>query len=289
MVYFPKADLYPIYYKRNGTMLPIENRKAVVGETGTVYAIVSDRYQLLLHEEAYEIVHDILEKLNVKPIQVQEKVAFSRDGGLMHLTICVKEVEVADGDLVGLGFNVFNSYDASSALRFNAGGIRYVCSNGIIIPFTSLYAKIRRLIHVKGVIRKPSFDVIKETVEEILSTLGDLADLLTLATKETVSRSDLVHFIETTFSNVPALKEKIYNYLKHRLGIDLTREVETYRKLRKEEILKFLESIEDEEYNLWDTYNAFTDILTHTRRVDLKTTVKLQEKVGEFLVAQITA
>lgn len=285
---FPRAELYPVYYKRNGTMLPIPNRNAVVGDTGEIYAIVSDRYELLLHEEAYEIVKEVLEKLNMETIR--EEVKFSRDGGFMQLTICLMEVEVADGDVVGLGFNVFNSYDKSSALRFDAGGIRYVCANGMVIPFKGLIGRIRKMLHFKGVICKPNFDDVKKTVETIAHTLLDLADLLKIATKETVSNSDLVHFIETTFSNVPTLREKIYSYLKHKLGINLDDEIEIYRKLKgNEELIKFFENVENEKYNLWDVYNAFTDVLSHTRRVDLRTTVNLQEKAGLFLIQHIRA
>ncbi len=277
----PRAELCSIFYKKNGRLVPIENRRAIVGERGQVYAIVSDRYRLVLHEDIYDLVRRVLDNLGIDPIH--ERVLISKDGALMNLVVCTQDVEVTKNDIVALGFTVLNSYDATSALRFNAGGIRYICSNGIVLPIKNLSTNIRKLIHVKGVI-KPSFDEVKETIETITSVLDDIADLLTLATKSTVSKAELVHFIETTFSNVPSLKDRIYTFLKYRLKIDLSKELKKYKE--SEDVTKlFTES--DERYNLWDVYNVFTDVLTHTRKIDLKMTTKLQEKVGEFLIAQV--
>lgn len=280
IVRFPKAFEHPLYYKKNGELTPIPERKAIVGENGVVYSIVSDKYRLVQHEDVYKTVNQILEELGIDPLLTDVKI--SRNGGAMLYTVLTDDCKLLNNDYVYLGFSAYNTYDGSSSLRFDFFGFRVVCSNGLIMPRKIL--DLPKFRHLKGVI-DPTYEEIAKTIKGLLDLRFEVLDVLNMATKSTVSAFDLVSFIETTFKNYPLLKENIYRTLKKH-GIDLTEALKEYEEFVKQEkeLEKLLEKLEKEEYNLWTAYNSITEVLTHRPgKVDLPNLYKLQRKTGELL------
>ncbi len=277
----PKAFEFPVAYRKNGQWIPIAKRKAIVGENGSVYNIVSDKYKLVQHEDVVSVVKHVLNDFGVAPIY--EKFELSRNYAVMFYTV-LTDRKIVSNDELWFGFTVTNSYDGSTGIGFNVSGMRLACENGLI--FSRSLFKTPKIRHLKSLL-EPNYDKIADSIKVILENLDELVDLIEMSMKSTVSALELVDFIERTFKDVPVIKRKIYALLKHN-GIDLTPYIEEYKKAQGQKPL-FEEFAELEEVNIWTAYNCITDVLTHKRgRVDVPRIYELQQKASRLLAYAIS-
>ncbi len=277
----PKAYEFPVAYRKNGQWVPITKRKAIVGENGVVYNVVSDRYKLVQHEDVVNVVKQVLSDFGVVPIY--EKFELSRNYAVMFYTV-LTDRKMVSSDELWFGFTVTNSYDGSTGIGFNISGLRLVCENGLM--FSRSLFKTPKIRHLKSLL-EPNYDKVADSIRIILENLDELVDLIEMSMKSTVSALELVDFIERTFKDVPVIKRKIYALLKHN-GIDLTPYIEEYKKSQGQKSL-FEEFAELKEVNIWTAYNCITDILTHKRgRVDVPRIYELQQKASRLLAYAIS-
>lgn len=109
-----------------------ENHMAIVNErTEKVASIVSDRYMLLEHEEAFE---EILFALKDLGIGISGDVKEYNDGNVavIEATFDSQEFTIGESDECLMGFKAINSYDTSAGFQIHPYGLRLVCQNGMM-------------------------------------------------------------------------------------------------------------------------------------------------------------
>lgn len=109
----------------------VSGRRAVERlDTRQVLGIVSDKYEIITHEE---VIRGFREALG--GTDFSEKISLTRNGAHMWATYTLKNhtLEVVKGDVVGLQFTAKNSYDGMTALQFSLGALRLVCLNGMVM------------------------------------------------------------------------------------------------------------------------------------------------------------
>jgi len=141
-VTFPKVVLAPVYFKGNGNMVfqnVAEKHRAVINpDTNELYAIASNKYRLLPHEECLEITDTFLKK---NDFGVVKKHVSLFENGKMKTTYTfedlhqdVKTSKKNKGDVINPMFTVRNAYDLTWTYNLEFSGYRVVCSNGLVMP-----------------------------------------------------------------------------------------------------------------------------------------------------------
>lgn len=110
----------------------LDGYQAIVSEDdeGEVFAIVSDRYNLVQHRDAGRMVLDALDSEGVK-----YKGEAHVNGGKAFGTIIIDGPQAEahhKGEVLHVGFRWGNSYDASMSLLGEGFAYRLVCTNGMI-------------------------------------------------------------------------------------------------------------------------------------------------------------
>ena len=119
--------------RRTRTHCP--DHKAIVNaSTGETFAIVSNNYQLVKHEDAIQVVMDAIE-MNPEFGRHDIDTKLLQGGAKMKSTIRFPEVQydIRGGDLINPTVEIRNSYDTGWQYSILFGAFRLVCSNGLII------------------------------------------------------------------------------------------------------------------------------------------------------------
>ena len=229
-------------YDANGN--PIEGFSAITNEeTEKVNAIMSSRYEIYNHEEAFDVI-DIAAK-NLCP-EAKGNVKFQKDGGFMAVEYFLPEnfnVEVGEGDSLRTKLVGMNSVDGSKCLSFHIDFERLVCSNGMV-GFSREFSFTRR--HSKFIHH-------------------DVKDFNIAAQVETAWN--------TVVANAQSLQNNAVDFNK---GMSFIKEIVDRRLFPKK-----LEAWISEEWrratnnansiqaengsNLWTLYNSFTSAITHSK------------------------
>jgi hypothetical protein len=136
---FPDVAKRGIYHGTRTQSLIPGYREICDRNTGRVYAIVKEGYQLLPHE-------DVIAKMDELCTQFPEygkptrEIWMNNYGGRMHTRWTFTDVDFKIGtlatdepDIVHPTMETFCSYDTSLAQRTLVGGFRLVCSNGMVV------------------------------------------------------------------------------------------------------------------------------------------------------------
>ncbi|MDQ7031771.1 MAG: DUF932 domain-containing protein [Desulfonauticus sp.] len=276
LVRLPRAFEVEVAIRRGGAWRELSNYKAIIGENGQVYDIVSKRYQLIQHEDIVKAVNKVLEEYDIDPLYIKPDISI--DGSKMFYNVILKKVNVND-DKCYLGFRITNSYDRSIGIHINGYGMRYACSNQMIFANKLLgqYAK-----HLKPTVEL-DFKKLKEKIETVIGGLVKIEEVLILATKKTVSPYELIEFIEKEFNVSNKLKMKIYFKIRQYTGVDLLEYKEKLEEMKKVKVV--VDGQEITPINIWEAYNGITDALTHhTKRIDPVRVHELQKKASLLLI-----
>jgi hypothetical protein len=99
-------------------------------DTGADLGYVGHEYQLVEHKRVVEFVDRVLGTIGTK---TKAESVIWNDGAKMKTTIRFPEWRFKpNGDEFDPTLNVFNSYDAKSALKWRFGWWRKICSNGAV-------------------------------------------------------------------------------------------------------------------------------------------------------------
>ena len=273
----PRAYLIPIYRKAGDSFVEISNRRAIIGENGKIYDIVSDRYELVLHETVVNTVRKILNDLN---LDYEEEIKVSFDGGFMVAEYLVDTKEIL-GDILKLGFVVTNSYNRTSGINITGFIYRLACKNGLVVR-EDIFG--RKFWHYSFV-ATADYEELKKSITAVIEEINKIPELIEFAVKETVSPLDVVHFIETEFKNVTKLKKILYRKLSNKLNVDFEYWLVVYKGLRRTKESRRREIIGKlnmPEVNLWDTINVMTELITYSR-IDEKVRYDLSRRVSKLL------
>lgn len=107
--------------------------KAIVNnENDEVATIVTDKYNLVQHREAFRPVIRVLNELK---FSWEGEIRTWKEGGRVVANISSPEMgfEIDEDSEYGGGFQVLNSFDGSAGFRLTAFVKRLVCSNGMVL------------------------------------------------------------------------------------------------------------------------------------------------------------
>jgi len=258
----PRAYEAPIAVLRGDKWIENENYKAIVGEDGRVYDIVSKDYKLVEHEELVGIVLDILESMNLEVMDVEPVV--SRYGAKMVCNITFREGKIM-GEIVRFGIRVTNSYDRSLGINVLGYGLRLVCKNGMVAPTGETVAYSR---HIKGEIGLDE-EKLKAKVVSVVKSLRFFETMLERSTRSYIKALEVKSFLE---------KLNVSNSLKYRI-------IGTLKKYCLNVDLREVDNSNNPTLVRYHVYQAFTEVLTHhTSQIDLARRVELEKKVSKFLL-----
>jgi len=158
----------------------------IVNEDGKEIFVnnVSDSYQLVTNEEAFGAIDKILKDMGLKT-----EVEYRRVDHRYYKTWIFPDhkLDLLNGkggkgahskaDTLFPRLTSWNSYDSSLAWGYDCGLYRLVCTNGLMVPFSSSMAYYKKQIHTLRVLEAQ--EEMKENIAQFLEDFKDLFKPLT--------------------------------------------------------------------------------------------------------------
>lgn len=203
--------------------------------------VVGSNYLLVPNSE----VRDLANEIATESKHEWEPMKTFFDGKrYMHFMQCKTETtEIAQGDDVALGMGFWNSYDGSTALQFRTFLVRLLCTNGMI---TKDFMNLMRFKHNN---KSEGYEEQIINAAKVVDNCGE--DIETVANRmrsmvETpVDLNEIANMRNTHLSHIP---------------------VTLWGKISSHFLNKDSDKILDGDVNMWDFYNACTDILWHEEK-----------------------
>lgn len=254
----------------------VDQYKAIVRtDTGTVFSVVTKRYELLhnsraldLGKKAFQLLFPEASENDFIPFDIRS----TKTGSACHVDLIHKsyDTKVWEQETWLPFLRVSNSYNRSRALTFDFGFVRELCSNGVIFQKESVRAKF---YHTKGELnidltQDKQFQRLKELEGEFSSHMKRLREMK--LTEELIKALSL--------------------YL---LGLEFDLGAKNFKRVAQEQgrlrdVAGRLEElvtgyIAELGPSAYTALNVATDFATHTPAVAGKfvTTAGLQEVIGE--------
>jgi hypothetical protein len=150
--------------------------------------MVSDRYAVVQHSEAFGSIIPVLEKLQIKTVSAA--VQFTTDTAYLYVSLPEKFNYVApDGVAINLGFVGINSHNSSHAAEWSGFGMRQTCSNGMVAK--------KLLGHIRSVHVGQAVDRLTDWAMNYQSQIADLDTQIKLAMTIGVSREEAEIYFRT--------------------------------------------------------------------------------------------
>ncbi|QDP57668.1 MAG: hypothetical protein Unbinned3338contig1000_44 [Prokaryotic dsDNA virus sp.] len=203
--------------------------------------VVGSNYLLVPNSEVRDLANEIATEsaLTWEPMKT-----FFNGKQFAYFMQCKSDTtEIAKDDDIALGMAFWNSYDGSTALQFRTFLVRLVCTNGMI---TKDFMNLMKFKHNKT---SEGYDKQIINAAKVVDNCGE--DIETVAKR-------MRKMVETPVD----LNELAYirnNYLGH-LPVTL------WGKISSHFLQKHDRDIFDDNVNMWDFYNACTDILWHDKK-----------------------
>ena len=237
---FPSFEKKTIY-DANGN--PIKGFSAITNsETKTVNAVMSSRYTIYNHEEAFDVI-DMAAK-NLCP-EARGNVSFHKDGGFMEVEYLLPDsfnVKVREGDSLKTKLVGMNSVDGSKCLSFHIDFERLVCTNGMV-GFSREFSFTRR--HSRFIHHDVKDFNIAAQVETAWNIVTANAKML---------RNNVINYGE----GMKVIKELVNRKL-------FPKKLENWISEEWRRSTSNANSIQAENgSNLWTLYNSFTSAISHS-------------------------
>ncbi len=276
----PKAVERVLGVKVGNTWKELTDLKAICSESGHLYDIVSKNYELVQHEDVVKVVDEALKEMKVKPFK--SMITIGHKGANMFYRLLLFQ-DVIREDKVGFGIMITNSYDRSFAINVLGYGLNFTCMNQMILG-REILKIVKR--HFRASIGTDLINV-KEAIVEIIDSLQEISDIIKALIERKISVYDAISIIDGL--NLSRKEElKVVKLLKERTGI---KEIERYywnyklSKPHRDKFEKVTETLKEIELDKWDTYNVFTEYVTHhVKAKDYTKKFEMLNKVSAILV-----
>lgn len=256
---FPNVGKRPVYQGiRNHTIVP--GQVALVDrDTERTFAIVSDRYKLIPHQEVIDSMDQICAAFPEYGEPIKE-VWLSNHGGRMKARYTFPEVdfEVRPGDVIHPTLETMASFDTSLAQKMLVGGFRMVCSNGMVVG--KVLGEYKRK-HTAGL----DLERAKSILSNGMSEYSEANKLWQGYAERQALMSEVVSYEALPFQADE--KAKIEREIKSKGKVLQWDEGDTSK--RKVEI------------NAWEAYNVFTAVASHDVK-DITRQAKLLQGIAEI-------
>lgn len=227
----------------------IEGYKGVLNTSqGRVVSVVSDTYNLLPNKTVVDPVLNFLEK---------EKIKYSFDrftyvtDQRMRLHFTFPEIKISDDTKDGILASVFlhNSYNQAESYRLVAGGMRQVCSNGMVIG--TVVKKLKIIHQATNIV-----EISTANIDSILNGYASNTKLIEAHIKEMIAEKITVKQITELTKK---LEPRIIQYVLIKLGLvdmgmSTAQALDALADFNEKQILK---------QNQWELYNILTYYASH--------------------------
>ncbi|MHA2264731.1 MAG: hypothetical protein ACXAEN_20240 [Candidatus Thorarchaeota archaeon] len=131
---FPNPALQPIFWGRKEPREMVEEKKAIVDrDTGNVFAVCSDQYQLIYHEEVVMLAIEAADGLDeFGGSQVKVRTPYEGAKLVVEVNFPNMVAEIKPGDPVNAQFTMRSSYDLGWKLSGALSAYQQVCANGMM-------------------------------------------------------------------------------------------------------------------------------------------------------------
>ena len=248
---FPDPAMQPLFWGRKEPREMVEEKKAIVDRSnGNVFAVCSDQYQLIYHEEVIKLALDATEGMEEYGAP-QLKVRTPYEGAKLVVTCEFPDlsIEVKKDDPVTARFVLRSSYDLGWKLSGVLSAIQKVCANGMMGWVQQLGWRKRHVLSTNA----------QDLRIQMTKGLENYSEQVGIWQKWAEAK-----VIEDTYENVwTALPFS-------------DKERETIEELPQEGTQMLLpEALSRNELTLWDFHSVMTQFTTHSvesemRRADLE-------------------
>lgn len=248
----------------NGKTVP--GRKAIYNpETEEVFAICSDQYKLIKHEECMEQIEEVIAR-HPEYGNFERKIKLSNEGGRLRVTYRFPEVEVTVGqkDKINPTIEVFNSYDLSWRFQELFGAFRIICTNGLTVGEKLFHHKKRHM---------PDLDIekVNKDLEIGMVALSDQAKIW----EGWADRVIDIAAAEKAIKKLD-LNKKETNLLEEEKEVASGLSIGDWKLFTEHGYADQMAA----PMTLWIFYNIFTQFITH--RVNMNRRVMLEDRVRKI-------
>jgi len=241
-----KVALLPIFAQPNdaSTPRPVHGHRAIQREdTGEIFTVVSNKYQLLQNDEAFEIFRPLVEDGSIT-LETAGSLKNGRKVWILAKITDTKDAEIRDGDVVKPYVMLSNSHDGTQAVRFGFTSIRVVCNNTLSWAVKDDGSKLIRVYH-RGNVRD-SLDLLRQSLDTAKAEFSLQADKYRRLANSNVNQDDLIKYIRAVLQteDVTRRETAIMNVLFNGRGLGT----------RPQDRISW-----------WDAYNAINEWMLYYR------------------------
>lgn len=250
---------------RTDTNVPIGYVSAAqmekVGVDGSRKLVDRNYYQVVTHTELVEEARAAIKSLGLK---AHESSYLMNNGGRLfqQFDFDGTTIEPAPGDYINMRLTLVNSYDLSRPVGFELGGLRQVCTNGLI-AFVKAFFEMKK--HSGGF----NMDITMQNLTEAINTFQiEVRDTYAKMHKTPIGLSAGKDFIAKSMKDavVPTkygeLIEKVWETPEK--ANEIIPELDNAGKVILGQYQQVVNNVAlDRAKTLWTLYNAYTLILTH--------------------------
>ncbi|MHA1794696.1 MAG: DUF932 domain-containing protein [Promethearchaeota archaeon] len=219
-----------VWYNAGVILNSTKKYKAIMEtKSGKLISIVPETYRLVTNQEVIEPLLEAVDQLGLERVLGNDSYVLPNR---MRLHLIFPEIKIRDDSEQGIQFATYlsNSYDGSEGVRFLSGGLRLVCTNGMVIGsmINRYYHK-----HTKGI------DVEKFKI-----------------------------IISQSLEKVPEIEQRIHKMIEQKINLKQKETKQLLEDLEKclgkkitKQVTWNLSKAKDK--NLWVLFNLFTYILSH--------------------------
>lgn len=280
----PKADLWDIYARSPEDTETKNVRMRGVVVAGELVSVVSDRYKLVQHEQAFR---PVIEGLTVAGVQ---DFTFNLHWNKANANLSIYYLEADDGsEGIRFGFRVHNSVDGKSSIRYGfdmeklvsenvmvtdrfvtVWGVRQVCQNGLMMRVPLDWVDVvhqEERLKIESLIKEAKSIAHYGEIEKKIKVMQYVTEAFVLLQKpiERILARSKLYEIEN--------QEEARKLLKKYIGKRLS-----------ERILKKYDTEEGTLFGLW---NAATWIASHDEKIKERTRHNLIEDAGIMLEKEL--
>ncbi len=250
----PEVTTVPAYFEAEGVKHLIPGQKAIINPmTNHVFAMASDKYKLIKHEDVLENVENVIAEGHNYG-DYTRKISLDREGAQMKATYIFEDMDIPImkvGDLCKPTIEVYNSYNLTWRQIVNAGVHKCICANQMTVREDFLTFK-----------KKHMPDLYLEDIRCALE--GGLEKIQTQ-----IEQWKQWEKLELEQSRVEKIIDNMKLNGKEKEGLITTKEVETG--LILQDWLTFTETT-NIVITKWIFFNIMTQFLTHAIKKEIRRT-----------------
>lgn len=211
-------------------------------------SIVSERYNIVQHQEVVDAVVTAVSNLNLK---ADCRVRDNGNSIFVDLTFAEKPMNLKVGEEFFAGIRIINSYNKTTGIVVAPRLLRKICSNGMVVD---KIIKGFNIMHTKKLTED-----FQSVVDKLINRMINSVDSFRLIVEDCIGDSIEWELLDKILLNL-AGAEKHFKAIKSRLSQNPTR---------------------------WDVYNAFTEYATHSAQIKPNVEQRLQMTSQKLLVTPL--